>query len=68
MGLFIVFVAPGLFDTTMDTLILKQSKDTTALNAGHLSRFYDRLTHLRRYVDRGWRIRRTFIPGAVADV
>ena len=40
MGLFIVFVAPGLFDTTMDTLILKQSKDTTTLNAGHLSRFY----------------------------
>ena len=40
MGIFIVFVAPGLYDTTMDTLILKQSKDTTALNAGHLSRFY----------------------------
>ena len=40
MGLFIVFVAPGLFDTTMDTLIMKQSKQATALNAGHLSRFY----------------------------
>ncbi len=40
IGLFIVFVAPGLYDTTMDTLILKQSKQTTALNAGHLSRFY----------------------------
>ena len=40
MGLFIVFVAPGLFDTTMDILIMKQSKDATALNAGHLSRFY----------------------------
>ncbi len=40
IGLFIVFVAPGLYDTTMDTLIMKQSKQTTALNAGHLSRFY----------------------------
>lgn len=40
VGLFIVFVAPGLFDTTMDQLILKQSKQATALNAGHLSRFY----------------------------
>ena len=40
MGLFIVFVAPGLFDTTMDQLIMKQSKQATALNAGHLSRFY----------------------------
>ncbi len=40
MGLFIVFIAPGLYDTTMDTLIMKQSKQATALNAGHLSRFY----------------------------
>ena len=40
MGLFIVFIAPGLFDTTMDTLILKQSKQATAITAGHLSRFY----------------------------
>jgi len=40
MGLFLVFVAPGLFDTTMDTLILKQSKQATNITAGHLSRFY----------------------------
>mgnify|MGYP002639946514 CR=1 FL=1 len=40
VGLFIVFVAPGLFDTTMDQLILKQSKQATAITAGHLSRFY----------------------------
>ena len=40
MGLFIVFVAPGLFDTTMDQLIMKQSKQATNLTAGHLSRFY----------------------------
>jgi len=40
MGIFIVFVAPGLFDTTMDQLILKQSKQATNLTAGHLSRFY----------------------------
>jgi len=40
MGLYLVFVAPGFFDTTMDTLILKQSKQATAITAGHLSRFY----------------------------
>ena len=40
VGLFIVFVAPGMFDTTMDTLILKQTKQATAINAGHLSRLY----------------------------
>jgi len=40
MGLFLVFVAPGLFDTTMDTLILKQSKQATSITAGHLSRLY----------------------------
>jgi len=40
MGLFIVFVAPGLFDTTMDQLILKQSKQATNITAGHLSRLY----------------------------
>ena len=40
MGLFIVFVAPGLFDTTMDTLILKQTKQATKISAGPLSRFY----------------------------
>ncbi|RLD09706.1 MAG: hypothetical protein DRI56_03800 [Chloroflexota bacterium] len=40
MGIFIVFVAPGLFDTTMDTLILQKSKQATNLTAGHLSRFY----------------------------
>jgi hypothetical protein len=40
VGLFIVFVAPGLFDTTMDQLILKQSKQATNLGAGPLSRMY----------------------------
>jgi len=40
MGIFIVFVAPGLFDTTMDELILKQSKQATNLTAGPLSRLY----------------------------
>jgi len=40
MGLYLVFIAPNLFDTTMNTLILKQSKQTTNLTAGHLSRFY----------------------------
>ncbi len=40
VGLFIVFVAPGLFDTTMDQLILKQSKQATKITAGHLSRLY----------------------------
>jgi len=40
MGLYLVFIAPGLYDTTMDTLILKQSKQATAITAGHLSRFY----------------------------
>jgi len=40
MGLFIVFIAPGLFDTTMDELILKQSKQATNLTAGPLSRLY----------------------------
>ena len=40
MGLYLVFIAPGFFDTTMDTLILKQSKQATAITAGHLSRFY----------------------------
>lgn len=40
MGLYLVFIAPNLFDTTMNTLILKQSKEATNLTAGHLSRFY----------------------------
>ncbi len=40
VGLFVVFVSPGLFDTTMGQLIMKQSKQATALNAGHLSRLY----------------------------
>lgn len=40
VGLYLVFIAPGFFDTTMDTLILKQSKQATAITAGHLSRFY----------------------------
>lgn len=40
VGLFIVFVSPGLFDSTMSQLIMKQSKQATSLNAGHLSRLY----------------------------
>ncbi len=40
VGLYLVFIAPGLFDTTMDTLILKQSKQATNITAGHLSRLY----------------------------
>ncbi|NQS92346.1 MAG: hypothetical protein HQ574_08045 [Chloroflexi bacterium] len=40
LGLFIVFIAPGLFDTTMEQLILKQTKQATDINAGHLSRLY----------------------------
>jgi len=40
MGLFIVFIAPGLFDTTMNQLILKQSKQATNITSGHLSRLY----------------------------
>ncbi|MEN8242348.1 MAG: hypothetical protein ABFS17_10535 [Chloroflexota bacterium] len=40
MGLFLIFIAPGLFDTTMETLILKQSKQATNITAGHLSRLY----------------------------
>lgn len=40
VGLFIVFVGPGFFDTTMDTLIFKQSKQATDLHSGPLSRLY----------------------------
>jgi hypothetical protein len=40
MGIYLVFIAPGFFDTTMDTLILKQSKGATDLRAGPLSRLY----------------------------
>jgi hypothetical protein len=40
MGLYLVFIAPGLFDSTMDQLILKQSKQATNLTAGPLSRLY----------------------------
>jgi len=40
MGLYLVFIAPGFFDTTMDQLILKQSKQATNLTAGPLSRLY----------------------------
>jgi len=38
--LLLVFISPGLFDTTMSKLIMKQSKQATALSAGHLSRLY----------------------------
>ncbi len=40
MGLYLVFFAPGFFDTTMSQLILKQTKQATSINAGHLSRLY----------------------------
>ncbi|MCB2160526.1 hypothetical protein KQH40_00400 [bacterium] len=40
LGLYLVFIAPGLFDTTMETLILKQTKDATQMTAGPLSRLY----------------------------
>ena len=40
MGLFLILIAPGLFDTTMETLILKQSKQATNITPGHLSRLY----------------------------
>jgi ribose/xylose/arabinose/galactoside ABC-type transport system permease subunit len=40
MGLYLVFIAPGFFDSTMDQLILKQSKQATNLTAGPLSRLY----------------------------
>ena len=40
VGLFIVFISPGLFDSTMSQLIMKQSKQATNLTAGHLSRLY----------------------------
>jgi ribose/xylose/arabinose/galactoside ABC-type transport system permease subunit len=40
VGLYLIFIAPGFFDTTMNTLILKQSKQATNLTAGHLSRLY----------------------------
>ena len=40
VGLFVVFVSPGLFDSTMSQLIMKQSKQATNLTAGHLSRLY----------------------------
>jgi len=40
MGLYLVFIAPGFFDTTMNKLILKQTKEATSIHAGHLSRLY----------------------------
>jgi len=40
LGLYFVFIAPGLFDSTMSTLILKQTKDATKMSAGPLSRMY----------------------------
>ena len=40
MGLYLVFLAPGFFDITMSQLILKQTKQATSINAGHLSRLY----------------------------
>ncbi len=40
MGLFLVFIAPGFFDTTTYELIFKQSKQGTVLTAGPLSRLY----------------------------
>lgn len=40
LGLYLVFIAPGLFDTTMDKLILQQTKQGTNMTAGPLSRLY----------------------------
>lgn len=40
VGLFLVLGSPGLFDSTMSQLIMKQSKQATNLTAGHLSRLY----------------------------
>jgi hypothetical protein len=40
MGLYLVFIAPGLFDTTMNKLILQQTKQATNITAGPLSRLY----------------------------
>ena len=40
MGLYLAFIAPRSFDTTMSQLIMKQTKQATAINAGHLSRLY----------------------------
>jgi len=40
MGLFLIFVAPGLLDATTDTLVFKQSKSATSMTAGPLSRLY----------------------------
>lgn len=40
MGLYLVFIAPGLFDETMNTLILKQTKQATNITPGPLSRLY----------------------------
>ena len=40
MGLYLVFIAPGLFDETMNKLILQQTKQATNMTAGPLSRLY----------------------------
>lgn len=40
VGLYLVLIAPGFFDETMSTLILKQSKQGTQLTAGPISRLY----------------------------
>jgi len=40
MGIFLIFVAPGLLDTTTYQLIFKMSKQATQMTAGPLSRLY----------------------------
>lgn len=40
VGLYLVFVAPGFFDETQQTLILKQTKQGAQMTAGPLSRMY----------------------------
>lgn len=40
VGLYLVFVAPGFFDVTMNKLILQQTKQGTNMSAGPMSRLY----------------------------
>lgn len=40
VGLYLIFLAPGFFDTTMNKLILQQTKQGTNMSAGPLSRLY----------------------------
>ncbi len=40
MGLYLIFVAPGFMDATMDKLILAKTKQGTVFNPGPLTRLY----------------------------